>query len=163
MTQDEFEKLRTRLEDQLRVDVELLYEAHRVKLRAFETIRRSQAELEGEDLSAAPPVRSGGRPAPTLPAARPAPAAPSEPETVLKERVKAWSVLEAVEEALEKLPEEFDKNDVERALGFEPSRPTLFRALHMLCEDGVLEIAGRSSGRVPARFRQLPADGSEEI
>jgi len=138
MTQEEFEKLRTRLEEQLRADVEMLYEAHRVKLRAFETIRRAQAELEGEEV-----------PAPMSEA--PAPAPP------LKTRGKAGEVLAAVEEALERIPDEFDKNDLHRALGFAPSRPTLFRALDTLRQEGIIAVAEPGSGRTPSRFRKRAA------
>ena len=151
MTQDEFEKLRARLEEQLRLDVEMLYEAHRVKLRAFETIRQARAELEGSER---PPVSSAERRAPpvlTLRAAPPVPAAPP-----VRTRGEAWSVLNGVEEALAQLPEEFDKNDLVRALGYEPSRATLFRAFDTLRADGILQLVRQGSGRQPSRFRKLP-------
>jgi len=154
MTQEEFEKLRTRLEEQLRADVEMLYEAHRVKLRAFETIRRAQAELEGEEIPSAGPPFEGRRAVLKLPAPMSEAPAPAPP---IKTRGKAGEVLAAVEEALERIPDEFDKNDLHRALGFAPSRPTLFRALDTLRQEGVLAVAEPGSGRTPSRFRKLSA------
>jgi len=152
MTQDEFEKLRARLEEQLRADVELLYEAHRVKLRAYETIRRARAELEEGDLSmAAAPLPPGS---PQLPAPEPKAAAPL---TKSGTRSQAGSILYALEEILDQLPEEFDKNDVHRLLGYVPSRPTLARAFETLRDEGILAVSAPGSGRMPMRFRKCAA------
>jgi hypothetical protein len=150
MTQDEFEKLRVRLEEQLRLDVEMLYEAHRVKLRAFETIRQARAELEGSER---PPVSSAEPRPPVLAhqAARPALVAPA-----VKTRGEAWSVLDEIVDVLGKLPDEFDKYDLVRAIGQTPSKATLARALEALCKEDVLAISKQGFGRYPARFRKLP-------
>lgn len=151
MTQDEFEKLRARLEEQLRLDVEMLYEAHRVKLRAFETIRQARAELERSER---PPVSTAfsieRRPVSALRAAPPAPAPP------VATRSGSWSVLDRILEALGELPEEFDKYDLVRVLGQEPSKATLARALDGLCQEKVIAITQKGVGRFPARFRKLP-------
>lgn len=69
-----FEALRARLEEQLRADVELLHEAHRVKLRAFETVWRAQADVEQMAQMPAPPAVDW------LPAAK-APASPGKTES----------------------------------------------------------------------------------
>ncbi|HET7523857.1 MAG TPA: hypothetical protein VFJ79_06915, partial [Acidimicrobiales bacterium] len=76
-------------------------------------------------------------------------------EPPARTRGKAGAVFDAVEAVLDQLPEEFDKNDLHRALGFAPNRPTLFRALELLQEDGVLAVAKPGSGRIPTRFRKL--------
>lgn len=141
MTPTEFEALRQRLEEQLRADVELLYEAHRVKLRAFETVLRAQADV-GYTVEAEmtrPPL---------------ALAAIAEPVREPPRR-KAWSVLDAVEEALEQVPELFDKNDLHRAIGQAPSRATLSRALEMLIRDGRIKVEQDGVGRQPAIYRKL--------
>jgi hypothetical protein len=159
MTQDEFEKLRARLEEQLRIDVEMLYEAHRVKLRAFETIRRAHAELRGEEMPEEVPVPGAGRRRTvlTLPPAAAASVLPPE-----KTRSKAWSVILGIEEALDQLPEEFDKHDLVRALGYEPSRATLFRALETLRQEGFIALIEQGTGRTPSRFRKLPQAATAE-
>jgi len=156
MTQDEFEKLRARLEEQLRLDVEMLYEAHRVKLRAFETIRRARAELEGSEM---PPLSGAGRPAvPTLQAPPP----PQAPAPAVRTRGEAWSVLSGIEGALDGLPDEFDKHDLLRALGGKPSKATLARALETLRKEKVIAITQPGTGRIPARYRKLQGADSAE-
>jgi hypothetical protein len=143
MENDPFAALRARLEEQLRADIELLHEAHRVKLRAFETVWRAQA-----DVAAEPPARGAAVRAPRL----------TIPEVVSSPppRMGGWSALNAIEEKMDELPEVFDKNDVIRAIGFTPKRATLFRAFDQLREEGWIANAESSSGRQPARFRKLP-------
>jgi hypothetical protein len=156
MTQDEFEKLRARLEEQLRLDVEMLYEAHRVKLRAFETIRRARAELEGSEM---PPLSGAERPfVRTLQAPPP----PQAPAPAVRTRGEAWSVLSGIAGALEALPEEFDKYDLVRALGEEPSKATLARALETLCKEKIIKLAKAGTGRTPARYRKLQGAAAAE-
>jgi hypothetical protein len=156
MTQDEFEKLRARLEEQLRLDVEMLYEAHRVKLRAFETIRQARAELEGSERPPVATVSTVSNLEPRPPEladeeAQPAPVAPA-----VKTRGEAWSVFDEIVYVLGKLPDEFDKYDVVRAIGQTPSKATLARALEALCKENILAISTPGFGRYPARFRKLP-------
>jgi len=150
METNPFEALRARLEEQLRADVELLHEAHRVKLRAFETVWRAQADV----------VQLAQMPAPSavdwLPAAK-APASPGKAES----RRPGWSVFYAIQEKWDQIPEVFDKNDVAVALGSTPKRATLFRALEALRADGFLAEESRSEGRHPARYRKLGRPVSE--
>jgi len=149
MTEDEFEKLRARLEEQLRLDVEMLYEAHRVKLRAFETIRRARAELEGSEM---PPIAGAERRPPLSPAAaQPSPASAPPAKT----RGEPGTVLSGIEAALPELPAEFDKYDLERALGHKPSKATLARALDALRKERIIAISQKGTGRSPARFRKI--------
>jgi hypothetical protein len=148
MTPAEFEALRLRLEEQLRADVDLLYEAHRVKLRAFETVLRSQADVSGPGYTvAATVVKERTGPPLALPAS---PEPPREPS-----RRKAWSVFEAVEEALEQVPELFDKTDLEQVIGQKPSRATLARTLQILVRDGRIKVEQIGIGRYPTLFRKL--------
>lgn len=148
MEPDQFEALRARLEEQLRADVELLHEAHRVKLRAFETVWRAQADLAQMPPSPGPGER---RPVISLPAAT-APAG---------KRTEGWSVLYALQEKMDEIPEVFDKNDIARVLGFTPKRATLFRALDELRQEGWIKDESRSEGRQPARFRKLARPETE--
>jgi hypothetical protein len=139
MDSDSIAALRARLEEQLRADIALLQEAHRIKLRAFETVWQTQA-----DLAAAPAPASGADPLPA-----------SAPPGETKKRNARWSLFFAIEEKLGELPEVFDRNDVVRVLGFAPKRATLFRALDELRADGRIAEESRSEGRQPARFRKL--------
>jgi hypothetical protein len=149
-TTNPFEALRARLEEQLRADVELLHEAHRVKLRAFETVWRAQAEVAQRAQMPAPPAVDW------LPAAQ-APVSLGGS----KSRKAGWSVFYAIQEKWDQIPEVFDKNDVAAALGSTPKRATLFRALEALRADGLLAEESRSEGRHPARYRKLGRPVSE--
>jgi hypothetical protein len=147
MEYNRLDALRARLEEQLRADIELLQEVHRVKLRAFETVWRAQADLAETATSAGTGER---RPVLSLPTgttetgtAQPVP------------RPEAWSVLFAILESWDEIPEIFDKNELARVLGFTPKRATLFRALDELRRDGCLKKESESEGRTPARFRKL--------
>jgi hypothetical protein len=156
MEPDHFEALRARLEEQLRADVELLHEAHRVKLRAFETVWRVQADLAQMPPSPGPGER---RPVLSLPAAAAdkAPAATAQ----VRKRTEGWSVFFALQEKMDEIPEVFDKNDVARVLGFTPKRATLFRALDELRQEGWIKDERLSEGRHPARFRKLARPDTE--
>ena len=154
MPPSDVEIYRQRLEDQLRADVELLYEAYRAKLRAYETVLRTRAEIGAgpwppPDLTLSlPPAPGLGDAPPPVPAAAPA-RAPKHP------RSKAFSVIEAVENALDKLEDVFDRNDLIRVLGFEPHRATLYRVLDVLTTEGALTIEELGSGKQPTRYRKL--------
>jgi len=143
MEPNHFEALRARLEEQLRADIELLQEAHRVKLRAFETVWRAQAEVA--QMQAPPP---------------PAPAALAS-TTETGSRTEGWSVLFSIQEKMDQIPEVFDKNDIAAALGFMPKRATLFRALDELRLDGWIKDESPSEGRRPARYRKLAQPDSQ--
>jgi hypothetical protein len=122
----------------------LLHEAHRVKLRAFETVWRAQAEVA--QMPPAPPAV--------------ATAAPVEPSDT-GNRTEGWSVLFSIQEKMDQMPEVFDKNDVAAALGFMPKRATLFRALDELRADGWIQDESPSEGRRPARYRKLAQPDSQ--
>lgn len=154
MPTSDYERFRRQLETQLRADVELLYEAYRAKLRAYETVCRARGELEGrswEPLELAPGFSSG------LLLSGSQVAAPAGP----RKRAPLFATIEAVEEALEKLDGTFDKNDLIRVLGFEPSRATLFRALEELQRDGVIALHSRGAGKSPSVYRKLPPSLAE--
>lgn len=148
MTRDEYEKRKQRLEDQLREGKELLEAAHRQQLRALEMIWMTTAE---EDLPLTGPPR----------AASPAPAPPQPTVPARPARRAAWALQDDVEDALPKLPELFDRNDIRRALGYDPDRTSLFRILQLLVADGILAIHHRGAGKSPSVYRktgaQLPA------
>jgi hypothetical protein len=148
MEPNHFEALRARLEEQLRADIELLHEAHRVKLRAFETVWRTQA-----DLAQIPPSPGPGE--------RRSLVSPPAATVQARSRTEGWSVLFALQEKMDEIPEVFDKNDVARVLGFTPKRATLFRALDELRKEGWIQDESLSEGRHPARFRKLSPPDTE--
>ena len=146
MPSGEYERYRQHLDAQLRADVELIHEAYRAKLRAYETVARARGEefesLPAADLSLGLPPAA---PAPPALVRAPEPPAP---------RTRAFEVEGAVLEILGNLPEVFDKFDLGRALGFDPRRSTLHRALRNLVREGALEIERRGTARLPTCYRK---------
>jgi hypothetical protein len=165
MPTDEYERLRQRLEQQLRADIDLIQEAYRAKLRAFETVARTRGELGlGEPGPAMPalelPARLLGGPGAGQPAGwsasgepstggAPGPAAPPA-----SRRSGAFEVENAVEEALEKVGEVFDRNDLCRVLGFQPKRSTISRILRDLEIEGRIVMQKRGIGRTVNLYRK---------
>ena len=127
MTGQEYEKRRQALEEQLRADIALLNAAHEARIRALDRLRQ---EASGDELPAVPP------PAPK----------PMRPR---------YSVMSDLEAALPKLPQIFKRQDVLHALGYEPPRTTLFRALNQLQEEGVISAENHSPGGTAVRYRKL--------
>ena len=148
MTREEYEDRKRWLDEQLRAGVELLEAAHRQQVRALDLVWMTTAE----DAVAFPQATAtSSRPeaqpaAPTVPA-RPAP--PPKPR-----RRTPWELQDEVRAALAKVPELFDRNDLCRALGYEPDRGSLYRALWQLIGEGLLALEDRGGGRTPSRYRK---------
>jgi len=160
MERNRFEILRERLEEQLRTDVELLYEAHRTKMRAFETVWRAQAELDPSLQPPPPPPASGSRHqiVTLLPEPEPSQAPVEQPSGPKK------SLLLLVLQVLNSLPEVFDKHDVYRALGFTPSTSSLHRVFNELIEQEWIRLEAEGRGRVGNRYLRIAmvADDADE-
>lgn len=152
MTRDEYERHLRRLEEQLRVGIELLQASYRHQVGAVELIWRM---TNGE-----------GVPVPSLPAetvgmpqaqegVRP-PAAPARPS-----RRGAGALYEEILDVLPRVPEIFDIRHLREALGYSPHRGSLHRALQELEEEGFLSAEVRGSGKTPTSYRKTglePAD-----
>src|SRR5690349_9683547 len=108
MPQDDYERYRKRLEEQLHSDIGLLYEAFHAQLPAHPTIPPSP----GGELHLDPELHQASGRSPVLPRA-PAgfPAPPAPPP-----RSEPASVIDALREVLPRLTEDFDKFDVLQAL-----------------------------------------------
>jgi hypothetical protein len=65
---------------------------------------------------------------------------------------------DAVNAALARLPEVFDKYDLLAVLDFAPRPATLHRALNTLREDGVLAVEREGAGKRPIRYRKVGTD-----
>jgi hypothetical protein len=134
MTRNEFEQHKRALDDRLRLAMELLQAGHGAQVQALETAwRASEAEAAAEP---GPP--------------RDAEAAPSGPPV----RKPTGTLYAEVLSALPHLPEEFDKNDVLRALGFSPDRVALFRVLQTLDFEGRIELKTHGAGRKTTVYRK---------
>ncbi len=147
MPTGEYERYRQQLDAQLRADVELIHEAYRAKLRAYETVARARGEdfepRPAADLTLGlPPVP------PSAPAPQPVQAAPPAV------RGHAYQVEDAIVAVLGNLPEVFDKFAVGQALGFEPRRSTLHRTFKHLVAEGVLQVEQHGTARIPTLYRK---------
>jgi hypothetical protein len=94
MSTADYERYRRRLEEQLRADVQLLYQAYLSKLRAYETVSRTRGELDLEPLPASELTLS----LPPMPGPAPRPAAtasPAPPTPLPPRRAKALEVDDA--------------------------------------------------------------------
>jgi hypothetical protein len=158
MERNRFEILRERLEEQLRADVELLYEAHRTKMRAFETVWRAQAELDPSLQPPPPPPASGSRRQivtllPEIEPSQPPVEQPSGPKKSLASLVFA---------VFNSLPEVFDKHDLCRALGFTPSSSSLHRVITELIEQEWIRLETEGTGRIGNTYRKIAMVADEE-
>jgi hypothetical protein len=158
MTRDEYERRIQRLEAELRAGIKLLETAHRHQLRALHLV---WAATGGEGVEIPPPVvvataaTSLAVPAPAAPILPAPPVAPPQPA-----RRGAWDLYNHVVEALAVVPEVFNRNDICRALGYEPDRGSLYRTFLELQNDGVIDVQKRGSGKWPTRYRKTGASSA---
>jgi hypothetical protein len=137
MTREEYERRKRRLDEQLRAGVELLESAHRAQVRALDLVWMLQAEEAG-----------------VTPLDGPAPAASPKPSPDRPRRKTGPEVAADVGRVFAGLPEAFDRNDVCEALGYEPDRGVLYRAINELLQEGYLRIELDGTGRKPTRYRK---------
>jgi hypothetical protein len=151
MPTGDYERYRLRLDAQLRADVELIYEAYRAKLRAYETVARARGEdfvsLPAAELPFALPPAPAPEPPPRLVSAPPAAPARSPAHQVEGALLAVW----------DQLPEVFDRADLVKLLGLEPRRSTLHRVLLRYVREGALEREDGPGGRYLLRYRKLQA------
>jgi len=161
MRHDEYERRKRALETQFREDVELLQAGYQAKLRALEMVWMMSP---GESLPAGRPALGASEtlrlsetlhPSESLGTSEtvsPPPAPSSAPPPA---RPRGQVALD-FEDILPQLPEEFDKTDVDRALGYKPARPTLYRVLLDFIHKGRIVMVQGHSGPTPTRYRKLP-------
>lgn len=144
MTREEFEERLRVLEAQHQADIALMNAGHEARIRSLLSLWQTTA----------PP---GAEPQPiAVPATAAAPPAPAAPEPAPKRRRAPNRILDDLIEALPELPEVFDKHDIARVLGYEPSRTTLFRALLTLNKEGLITTVSTSIGGTDTtRHRKL--------
>jgi hypothetical protein len=148
----DYQRFRKHLEEQLRADVELLYEGYRAKLRAYEMVARMRGDLDGE---AWPPMELARSLPPSQPAQLAAAPADSPQPTPLRRRGQAYELFNAIFDLLPTLPEAFDRRDLVRALGYEPRRTTLHGTMELLAKDGLIEVVQHGIGKRLTRYRKL--------
>jgi hypothetical protein len=147
MTSNEFEERKRQLEEHHRAGIELLEAAHRRQVRALEIVYLTAASDEVQI------------PSPEAPAAE-APSTVTTVTTATTVTPPAFSrrgpgeLREEIRAALSRIPQVFDRHDICRALGEEPDRSSLFRALRELVAEGVLAVEEVGRGKVAGTYRQ---------
>lgn len=134
MDHDEYERRKAALEEIYRADLDLVRAAHEARLRSLEALRHPGA----------PAAISGPAPPPSPEPPSPAPARKRPPH-----------LRTAVEAILPELPIIFEKKDVIAALGWTPSRGSLYRVLSDLELAGRIKFEFSSGGRTPSRFKKV--------
>jgi hypothetical protein len=152
MRRNEYEERKQTLDEQLDAGIELLRAAHRQQVRALDLIWRTMAEEDGE-------VSIPGE-IPTIPPIAEAAAVPV-PEAAPTSRRRAWELYGEILDALEHVPEVFDRGHVCERLGFEPDRGSLYRVFQELVEEGILSVQAQGKGRYPTRYKKSGMNGHD--
>ena len=139
MDRQEYQRRRRALEELYQADLRLLRAAHEARVRSLEALWLS---LDGGDAALPSPSAF------LLPAAEGAPALPAASS-------RNPDLRTALEEILPALPEVFDKTDILQALGWTPSRPSLYRVLADMVTEGLLRFDYLSGGRRASRYRKV--------
>jgi hypothetical protein len=181
MDQPEYERRQQQLDEEEERALELIRTGFRAQRRALDLVwmtspqnRSGRAGLPGilDLASAAPPppaplatISPFASPPPSLPApAATAPLAPLPPPAPeAPPRRPAAELYNQIFDALERVPEVFDRTHLLPYLQPQPRRSSLHGALEEMCRDKLLRKERSGSGRVPSQYRRLeiPA-GAEE-
>jgi hypothetical protein len=152
MDEREYERRKLELERQLEAGIELLRAGHRSQRTALDLVWAASLQNPGRGgLPYEVPLVSVSTP---LPAARPA----DLPRPQVEARKRRWrpgELRDAVVAALSRIPEEFDRDDMLRALGTNPDRGSLYRIFQDLRLEGEIAEIQPGSGQKPARYRRL--------
>jgi len=134
MTDPEYEQLKKHLEEQRRIGAELVERAYEAQMRSLEMIRTLQ----------------GG----AGPVAPPAQAPPAAPER--SRRRTATEVTADVFRIIDSLPETFSRHEVCEALGYEPDRGALYKALQQIVNLHYATVETTGKGQTATVYRKTP-------
>lgn len=134
MTDPEYEKLKKHLVEQRRIGMELVERAYEAQVRALEMIRTLQ----------------GGAGPVALPAQGPPPV-PEQP----RQRT-ATEVTSDIVKIYGSLPERFSRREICEALGYEPDRGVLYKALQELVKLNYTVIETQGKGQTATVYRKTP-------
>jgi len=150
MDQAEYERRKRELDQQEAAAVELLHTAFGTQRYALDLVWMASPENRGR---AVLPYEPFPALAPPSPAPAPPPKTPAAPQP--RRRWRPGELRAAVEAALEKVPQEFDRNHLVAALGADPERGSLYRVVEDLRLEGVLAILNNGRGRTASLYRKL--------
>jgi hypothetical protein len=149
MTQKEYEERRRALEQELEADLALIHAAHEARLRSLDRLRQLATEGNEPGAVSGPFTAAPNRPA------TPRDAVPPPAAVARKPARPPGAFLNDLDAVLSRLPEVFDKKDVTRLLGYEPTPSTFHRALTRLQREGAVAVEEYSDGGVHTVYRRL--------
>jgi len=146
----EYHRLRSQLDEEFRVGLEMLQAGYRAKVEALDALWE---EPPSEEVPASEPEPPAPPPAElsALPSSEPA-APAAKPQS---ERRREGEVQADIEAALEEVGDVFAKSDLCRALGYQPPRTSLYRALAQLERDGIIKLESPGIGRHAGVYRKV--------
>lgn len=154
MDSQEYQRRRQALEEQLQADLSLIRAGYEAKLRALERIWLTSdgpspplAETVPDEAVTSETVPAKGGPETN--------AADAAEESAVASASDRRDTLSDLLKALPALAKEFDKSDISRALGYTPSRATLYRVLTKLEKEGKIATVQSSQGRTKTLYRAL--------
>jgi len=154
MTREEYEGRKRRLEAQLEEGIELLRAGFRQQIRALELVWMTTA-AEDVALTSIPAQTTSRKP----PAASLATsAAPPTAKPSRRPRQPAGKLWEDIDAIFDDLPQVFNRNDIVKALGYEPERSSLHRLITSLQTGGVIVLKAHPAGRIPAKYEKAEED-----
>jgi hypothetical protein len=149
MTEEEYEERRRGLEQELQSDLALIHAAHEARVRSLDRLRRLAMEEDGSAVVSGSDKEGHDRTRTTGETVPPAPAASRKPSS------PPGAFLNDLEAILSELPEVFDKKDIVRLVGYEPTHSTFFRALTRLQDEGAVAVEDYSDGGTHTTYRKL--------
>ena len=149
MTEEEYAERRRALEQELQRDLALIHAAHAARVRSLDSLRRLALEGNESEIVSAPGKEEQGRTGTMGETGPPAPATARKPAS------PPGAFLNDLRAVFSQLPEVFDKKDVVRLVGYEPTHSTFHRALTRLQDEGSVAIEDYSEGGMHTTYRKL--------
>ena len=157
MNRAEYQRLRRQIDEELRAGIDMLQAGYRAKVEALDALWGEPPSEEvpaNEPETSAPPAPESSvslSPEPSVPPIPEPAAPPAKPRSV---RRLDGEVEDDVRAALDRLGDVFHKSDLCRALGYEPPRTSLYRALATLQREGIIELESPGGGRRANLYRK---------
>jgi hypothetical protein len=160
MNQSEYERRRQHLEIELEAALELVQAAFRTQLRALDLVWMNSPENGGSVAIVYDPPRAP-RPVALFPA--PADPALANVPSIIQKRRGISELYHQVLDALDSLPEVFDRTDLLALLEPRPKRSSLYKILEEMRHEGLIDLVQAGSGTIPSQYRRKDLDSAEPV
>lgn len=155
MNQSEYERRRQHLEVELEAALELVHAAFRTQFRALDLVWMNSSENNGAVAIVYDPPRAP-RPVALLPA-------PAEEPPPGEKRRPVADLYNQVYEALESLPEVFDRTHLLSILEPRPKRSSLYKILEEMRGEGLIDLEAAGRGTNPSLYRRKGLNSAEPV